>query len=394
MNPLMTIAALLGILATASASAPAAPSTLGLYVGTSSHDAGHGIYRLALDPATGRFVGPARLVAAALDPEFLAMSADGSHLYASDGARGQQPRPGDGTVDSYAVAGDGSLRPLNRVPCGGDRGTFLSLDPTGENLFAVAYGAATVAVLPVGADGQLLPPTVVVQHQGSSVNRSRQAAAHPHSVTLDPAGRFAFVPDLGCDKIFIYRVDPDRHTLTANDPPFVGTPPGSGPRRICFTADGRFAYAVTEMGNAVLAYRYDATRGVLSPAHDVDLLPRPATAADTGSEIALGAGDRFVYASVRGEDAIVVFGRNAVDGTLTVVGRQSTLGKTPRHFAIDPSGRWLVAANQNSASLKVFAIDPGRGTLSPTGGSADVASATCVLFDRVLRDAGRVSPQR
>ena len=385
MTQAIAIMATLCLCMTAAAAGAADRAVVGVYVGTFTHDAHRGIYRLELDPATGTFVGPPTLVAEAPDPEFLAMSADGAHLYASDGRRGQPPRPQDGTVDTYVVAAGGGLRPLNRVPCGGDRGTFLLLDPAGTNLFAVAYGAATVALLPVDVAGQLQTPAVVLHHQGSSVNRSRQAEAHPHSITLDPAGKFAFVPDLGCDKIFSYRVDPASHTLAANEPPFVQTPPGSGPRRICFARDGRFAYAVTEMGTTAITYRYDAARGVLSPVREVPLLPRPATAADTGSEIALGAGDRFAYASVRGDNSIVVMRRDPSAGTLTAVSWQSTLGKTPRHFAIDPSGHWLLAANQNSASVKVFKIDPATGGLSPTAGSAEVASPTCVLFDRAAR---------
>ena len=171
----------------------------------------------------------------------------------------------------------------------------------------------------------------------------------------------------------------------ANDPPFVATPPGSGPRRICFTADGRFAYAVTEMGVAAIAYRYDPAAGVLTPVQQVPLLARPATAADTGSEVALGAGDRFVYASIRGDNTIVALRRDPVAGTLTPVGWQSTLGRTPRHFAIDPTGRWLIAANQDSATVTVFAIDPDTGRLAPTGGSADVGTPVCVVFDPPAR---------
>jgi 6-phosphogluconolactonase len=388
MTHLVAIAAVFGILMTATPVAAAAPTTLGVYVGTDTHDPRKGIYRLDLDPATGRFVGPPTLVAAAEAPEFLAMSADGSHLYASNAQRGQAHRPDDGTVDAYAVSANGNLQPLRRQPSGGDRGTYLLLDGPGKNLFTVAYGAANVALLPVAPDGQLQPPAVVLHHLGSSVNHARQAAAHPHSITLDPAGRFAFVPDLGCDKIFVYRVDSDAHTLAPNDPPFVPTPPGSGPRRICFAADGRFAYAVTEMGVTALAYRYDPARGMLFTVQAVPLLHRPATADDTGSEIALGAGDRFLYASIRGDNTIVVMRRDPSAGTLTPLAWQSTLGKTPRHFAIDPTGRWLLAANQNSASVTVFKIDPETGTLSPAPGSAEVASPTCVLFDRVARPHG------
>ena len=389
MFPTTAIAAVLGVLLTVAAGSVAAPPppppTVGVYIGTYTRGPSQGIYRLEFDPATGRFVGPPVLVATVKDPQFLALSADGTHLYGSDGQRGEPPRPKDGTIDAYAVAPGGGLRPLNRQPCGGDGGTYLLLDGPGKNLFCVAYGTAAVAMLPVDPNGQLQPPAVVVNHHGSSVNRDRQAAAHPHSITLDPAGKFAFVPDLGCDKIYSYRVDSDAHTMVANDPPFVPTPPGSGPRRICFTRDGRFAYAVAEMGVTALAYRYDPAAGVLTPVQTVPLLRRAAITDDTGAEIALGTDDRFVYASVRGEDTIVTLRRDPAAGTLTPVSWQSTLGKTPRHFAIDPSGRWLLAANQNSASVKAFAIDPATGGLSPAPGSAEVGSPVCVVFDRAAR---------
>ncbi len=385
MQQMLAIVGVLALLMVAGGVAAAPPATMRVYVGTSGHDPRKGIYRLELDPTTGQFVGPPALVAQAEAPEFLAMSADGKFIYASNAKRGQPPRPADGTVDTYAVSADGSLRAMRPQPLGGDRGTFLLLDAAGRNLITVAYSSANVALLPIDAAGQLQPPTVVLQHKGSSVNHARQAEAHPHTVTLDPAGRFAFVPDLGCDQIVSYRVDSEGHTLTANDPPFVATPPGSGPRRICFTRAGRFAYAVTEMGVTAITYQYDAARGALTPVQETPLLSRPITAGDTGSEIALGADDRFVYASVRGQNVIVVLRRDPSDGKLTPLSWQSTLGKTPRHFAIDPAGRWLFVANQNSASVKAFKIDPATGGLSTEAASADIGSPTCVLFDRAAR---------
>jgi 6-phosphogluconolactonase len=240
-------------------------------------------------------------------------------------------------------------------------------------------------VLPIAADGKLAPASSIVRHTGSSVDRARQEAPHPHSINLDPAGRFAFVADLGLDKVFVYRFDPAKGTLTANDPPSVSVAPGSGPRHFAFHPSGKFAYVINEMRSTVTAFNYDAQRGVLAvlatKAPDtVSTLPADFKGENTTAEVQVHPSGKFLYGSNRGHDGIAIFAIDPASGSLTALGHESTGGRTPRNFGIDPDGMFLLAANQDSDTIHVFRIDQQTGKLAATGQSIDIPMPVCVKF--------------
>jgi 6-phosphogluconolactonase len=188
------------------------------------------------------------------------------------------------------------------------------------------------------------------------------------------------VCDLGLDKVFSYRFDAGRATLEANDPPFVLVKPGFGPRHLAFHPDGRWAYVINEMGNTMLVLAYDAARGALHEIQSLSTLPADFTGENTCAEVAVHPNGRFVYGSNRGHDSIAVYAVDEASGKLTLVEHQSTLGRTPRGFALDPSGRWLLAGNQSSDNVHVFRVDPATGKLAPTEWKIEVGSPSCFVF--------------
>src|SRR5690606_11341082 len=114
-----------------------------------------------------------------------------------------------GSVSAFAInPADGSLTLLNSQPSGGAGPCHLVTDRAGKNVLVANYGGGSAACLPIGSDGRLEAPSSVAQHQGGSgVDARRQASPHAHSINLDAANKFAFVADLGLDKIMIYRFD-------------------------------------------------------------------------------------------------------------------------------------------------------------------------------------------
>jgi 6-phosphogluconolactonase len=224
-----------------------------------------------------------------------------------------------------------------------------------------------------------------VQHKGSSINRGRQEAAHAHGVYLDAANRFVFVPDLGLDKVMVYRFDENQGSLTANDPAFVATAAGAGPRHFAFHPNGRYAYVINELNSTLTAMSYDAERGVLHPLQNVSTLPVRFHGANTCAEVQVHPSGKFVYGSNRGHDSIAIFAIDGQTGRLRFVGHESTRGKEPRNFAIDPSGRYLLAANQSSDNVVVFRIDAVTGKLRATGSTVHVASPVCVTMLSIPR---------
>jgi 6-phosphogluconolactonase len=267
---------------------------------------------------------------------------------------------------------------LNRQPTGGAGPCYVSVDQKGRDVLVANYSSGSVSVFPIDKEGALGPMSAFVQDRGSSVNPQRQEGPHAHCIVTDPDDRFAFACDLGLDKVMVFKFDPSKGSLVANDPPFASVKPGAGSRHIAFHPNRRYAYVSDEMASTVTAFAYDPNRGVLSEIEDYPLLPQDFKGQNTAAEVAVHPSGKFVYASNRGDDSIVVFACDRDTGKLTFIERDSTEGKTPRNFEIDPSGTFLLAANQDSGTIVVFRIDPKTGRLQSTGNKVATDLPMCV----------------
>jgi len=338
-----------------------------------------GIYLSRMDTPTGKLT-EAELAAETANPSFLAIHPSRKFLYAV-GEMGAFGGKKTGAVSAFAIGADGKLTLLNQVSSGGAGPCHLVVDKTGKCVLVANYSGGSVATLPIQADGKLAEATSVIQHVGSSVNPQRQKGPHAHSINLDAANRFAFAADLGLDKVLVYRLDPDKATLTANDPPSASVKPGAGPRHFAFHPTGKFAYVINEMDCTLTGFSYDAQRGALEELQTVSTLPdgQSVLPAYSTAEVLVHPSGKFVYGSNRGHDTIVVFAI-AADGKLTYVEHQPTQGKTPRNFAMDPTGAYLLAENQGSDTVVVFRIDAQTGRLTATGQVVNVPAPVCAKF--------------
>jgi 6-phosphogluconolactonase len=315
-----------------------------------------------------------------VNPSFLAIHPNRRFLYAI-GEVGQFAGGKGGAVSAFAVDPEsGKLTLLNQKSSRGPGPCHVVIDKSGANVLVANYGGGSVACLPIGEDGRLGDATSFIQHKGSSVNRQRQEGPHAHSINLDPANRFAFAPDLGLDKIMIYRLDAAGHLLTPNDPPAATVAPGSGPRHFDFHPNGRFAYAINELASTITAFEYDAERGTLQTIQTVTTLPEGFEGKSFTADVHVHPSGKFVYGSNRGHDSIAIFAVDSATGKLTPIGCESTQGKTPRNFGIDPTGAYLLAANQDTDNVVVLRIDAATGKLEPTGQSIRVPMPVCVKF--------------
>ena len=360
--------------------APASGQML-VYVGTYTGAKSKGIYVSRLDLASGQLRAP-ELAAETTSPSFLAIHPSQRFLYAVGevGSFGGKP---SGAVSAFAIDPQtGKLSALNQSSSVGPGPCHLAVDKAGKNVLVANYGGGSVAVLPIKEDGRLAEHSCFIQHTGSSVNPQRQKEPHAHSINLDLANRFAFVADLGLDKVLIYRFDAANGTLVANEPAFAEVAPGAGPRHFAFHPAGRFAYVINEMHCTVTAFSYDSQRGELKEVQTVSSLPSGESVRPEYStaEVVAHPSGKFLYGSNRGHDSIVVFGIDEKSGKLTHVENQPTQGKTPRNFAIDPTGKWLLAENQGSDTIVVFGVDQNTGRLKPTGQTLAVPSPVCVKF--------------
>ena len=307
-------------------------------------------------------------------PSFLAVHPNGRFLYAVN-------EQNSGEVSAFAIDSASSLlKPLNQVSSRGSGPCHLVVDKTGKWLFVANYNSGSVAEYPVKADGSLGESTGFDQHAGSSLDPRRQGGPHAHGTFLSPDNRFLLVPDLGLDRVLVYRLDLAKGTLPLNDPPFLQIAPGSGPRHLAFHPNGRFAYVVTELAANVIACRYDARRGTLTEIQKIDALPADYTGQKSGAEIAVHPNGRFLYASMRSHNSIAIFAIDAASGKLTAAGNVSAEGKTPRSFAIDPTGAYLLAADQDSDHVVVFRIDQKTGGLTATGDTVEIPAPVSIVF--------------
>lgn len=348
-----------------------------VYFGTFTDTSSRGIYVSRLAEDTGKLSEP-QLAVAAVNPNYLAVSPDSRFLYAATRGDGTNA----GVIGAFTIDGQtGTLSLLDQKSSSGNGPCFVGLDPVDHALLAANYNAGNVKSFHVNPDGTLTDGTVV-GHHGSSVNRVRQSSPHPHCFVAAPRGGFALSCDLGTDKIMVYRVNPADAALTPNDPPFATVAPGSGPRHVAFSPDGKNACVLSEMACTATVFRWHGKSGKLKLLQTVSLLP-PGTNVQgsfTAAEIAYRPDGRFVYATVRGHNSVTVLAVDAKSGNLSFVQNLPCGGNFPRGMGIDPSGRWLIVGNQKSGTVTSFSIDADTGKLTPTGQVLSVGSAVDVKF--------------
>jgi 6-phosphogluconolactonase len=315
-----------------------------------------------------------------VSPAFLALHPNKRFLYAVNEVDKFEGQAGGG-VSAFAInPASGKLLLLNQESSRGGGPCHLEVDASGKAVLVANYGGGSVAALPIGADGRLGAAAAFVQHAGSSVNPRRQEGPHAHGIYLDAENRYAFVPDLGMDKVLVYRWNAARIELEPNDPPSVAVAPGAGPRHFTFHPGGRFAYVINELLSTVTVLAYDPVRGALKEVQTISTLPDGFTGNSTTAEIEVHPSGRFLYGSNRGHDSLVIYTIDAQTGRLTLAGHEPTRGRTPRNFALDPTGTYLLAANQESNSIAVFGIDAQTGGLQATGQVIEVPVPVCIVF--------------
>ncbi len=369
-----TLAGTAGALALKPDSAQAALTTkFNVYFGTYTdvENDSKGIYVAEFDAESG-VLNPPRLAAKMYNPSFLELHPDGKHVYAVGEL--------SAAATAFKIGPDGSLEKINEVSTEGDWPCHVAIDRTGRMAVAVNYGSGSVISYRIEKDGSLSKPVSVDQHTGHGVNPDRQEGPHAHSANFSPDNRFVLVCDLGLDKIFSYEADPATGSLKLAS--VVDALPGSGPRHLAFHPNGKILFANNEMLLTLTAYAYDAPTGKLTRLETVSALPKHMAfdSEYSTAETRVHPNGRSVYVSVRKLDSIAHFHFDEAGGKLTHVSNIPSGGSIPRNFNIDPTGRWLLAAHQDSGNVVVFAIDRQSGALTHTGLQQYVDGSVCVRF--------------
>ncbi len=366
---------------------PAPPPPAFVYFATdTAKGVAKGIYLSRFDSVRGQLTTPV-LAAETLRPSFLALahSAAGQRcLYAANEANDPSA-----TLSSYVIdSATGALRPLNQVSAAAAGPCYLSIDATGDTAYVADYAGSAIATYHLNPDGRLSSPVERLDFKDPKFGRrgpvaARQDAPHPHSVHLSPDNRFLLVNDLGSDEISVFAIQPGAHLgepkLFSNDRP------GSGPRHIAFHPNSRWIYSINEIDSTIDHFLWTTTSSRTAPEgllvntgkYVKTIAPNFPAAKNTAAEVAISPDGNYLYASNRGEDSLVVFSIASTDGALTFVQRISCGGRTPRHFTLDPTRRWLLCGNQDSATVTVFRRDGGSGRI---GGPTQTIPLDSVMF--------------
>ena len=355
-----------------------AADVIDVWIGTSRTQPSKGIYHCTLDTASGKLSQP-ELAAEIGGPGFLAMHPDGHHLYAV-GNVDQKP-----SVAAYKIVkqdGKSTLEFDGALEIGDGGACHVAVDDRGKTLLTAQYGGGSVAAFSLNDDGTLKEKTVLIDHDGGSgVVPGRQDSPHAHWVGFSPDNRFSFAPDLGLDKVVIYKHDRDSAKISPSG--FGKVPAGGGPRHMKFHTSGKWVYVLNELSLSVTVFDYEPRSGTMTPKQTIPTVPKTLLAKEkfkSASEIRVHPSGRFVYSANRGHDTITAFRVNQDTGELSVIEVENVRGATPRNFNIDPSGRWLLAAGQDSHTLASFEINQQTGELTYNRSNVIAPSAICVLF--------------
>jgi 6-phosphogluconolactonase len=343
-----------------------------VFIGTGAD----GIYLTDFDAATGKLTEP-KLAAEYKGPGWIEFHASKPVLYAVGSPKQEFPDK-SGAVAAFKIGTDNSLNFIGETSCGGKGPCHIALDSTGNTLAVANYGDGSTTTIRLAEDGSFgkIASTIIAPGSGPT---DRQKGPHAHGVYFGKSNAFLYMPDLGVDKVLVYKHDSKTSEITASEP--LGTKPGAGPRHLAFSADEKHAYVINELDNTILVASHDG-KGGLKEIQTIPTLPADFTGKSSTSEIEVHPSGKFVYGSNRGHDSIVVYARDADTGKLTLVQHAPCGGKTPRHFKIDPSGKWMLVGHQGSDTISALPLDPATGKLGEPGSTVSAPKPICLLFGK------------
>ena len=371
-----------------------------LFVGTYTDGGSKGIYSYRFDESSGK-LSSLGVAAQASNPSFLAVAPGGKFLYAVNEVHDYKGAASGGVTAFEIDHKTGKLAQLDEVASRGSDPCYISFDRSGKYALVANYTGGDVAVLPLLSDGRVAEASSVLNDTGAlGPNKDRQDAPHAHWIEASARNRFAYVADLGLDRVLIYKFDATKGTLSPGEPVLAAAKakakaktgasdgyaffsatlaPGTGPRHVAFSASGDFMYALGELDSTVTVFANDA-KNTFRSIQKISALPPAFSGKNDAAEIAVHPSGKFLYASNRGDDSIAVFTIDRMSGKLRFTQRVPSGGKTPRNFKIDPQGARLLVANQDSGNIVEFHIDKATGMLKSMGEVAQVPSPVCLVF--------------
>ena len=348
-----------------------------LIVGTYTSGKSEGVYVYQFDSkkAESKLIDSAKTS----NPSFIAISPDKKFVYAVNEDADSTMKSGGGVSSFSFDKKTGKLHFINTQPTGGSHPCYVTIDNTGKWLFAGNYSSGNFSLFPLNTNGSIDIAKNNVQHFGKGTNTERQEGPHVHGTFLTKDNKYLLVPDLGIDKVMVYQFDAATGNVTEAKEPFVQVPGGNGPRHLAFDPSEKYLYLVQELTGTIAAFTFADGKAKLF--QTISTLPEDYKGTMGSADIHVSPDGKFLYASNRGDaDNLAIYSIDAATGILKLAGHQSTLGKMPRNFNFDPTGNYLLVANQNSDNIVIFTIDHNTGLLTDTGKRINVPNPVCIKW--------------
>lgn len=345
-----------------------------LFIGTYTNTGSKGIYVYRFNASTGKAAWVSN-TEGVVNPSYLAIAPTGKYVYAVT----ETAKENAGSVSAFEFnAVSGRLKYINKHVTGGDNPCYVAIHKNNKWLLTGNYSGGSLAAFRINQDGSLLPFSQLIQHTGKGPNAQRQEKSHVHATVFSPDYKYLFAPDLGLDKVMIYAFkDAEQKPLTPAEPAFAASEPGSGPRHFTFSPHKKYAYLIEELSGTVVVYGYK--KGKLNRIQREATHPEDYKGKIGSADIHISPDGKFLYASNRGEEnTITIFSIDKKTGKITLVGYQPTLGKVPRNFIIDPTGKYLLVAHQNTNNIVIFKRDIKTGLLQFTGDELKIPAPVCL----------------
>ena len=385
------------MLAAGAGMAGAATPAMFVYWGTYTEGGGQfgngeskGIYVSRMEAGSGRLSEP-ELAAETPNPSWLTTHPNGRYLYAVNERIESVDKIPEGEVSAFAIdRRSGKLKFINKVPSRGGQPCHICTDRTGRMAMVANWYTGSTAAFPIGSRGELGRASAFSQHEGVRSGPALEGPpqVHCHSVVVSPNNRFLLSSDTGLNRVYVYRLDPAKGSMTPHDPPFLGLQKPTNPRHIALHPNAKWAYLVNEFSpGGCTMLRVDLERGLLEEGPMAASVPADYTGRGSSAECVVHPSGKFVYESNRGHNSIAVFRVAPEDGTLTRVETFVPGGETPRSFAIEPSGRFLIAMMQKTGTILPLRIDQETGKLetgklASTGQTVRLPFPVCAEFVR------------
>lgn len=329
-----------------------------------------GIYVYEFDSNTGDFK-PKSSTENILNPSYLTVSSDNKFVYSVS----ENDKKSSISAFGYDSK-TGTLSFLNYQDPKGQNPCYIIND--GKNVITANYGSGSISVLGKNTDGSIGEVKQLVQHTGKSIYAKRQEAPHAHMVYFSPDKKYVLANDLGTDKIYCYQYNPDATTAILQLKSTIDVKPGSGPRHLIFSKDGKYVYVLQELDGTITSFRY--AKGVLKKVDETTVIASDFKGEIGAADIHISPDGKFLYATNRGTANDISTFKIAKKGKLEFVQRTGTLGKGPRNFNIDPTGNFLLVGHHYSNEVVIFKRDKITGMLTDTGKKIDLCSPVCLVF--------------